>query len=990
MPPEPSDEAEEVVPTIPGFVAPARTDAGARLARERMRARLFGRTGAPVRLGRYTLLTRLGAGGFGEVYAAHDERLDRRIALKIVHTAMRKPSGVLREARLLARLAHPNVVSVFDASANSLPDGTTELVIAMELVAGRPLQVWLAEQRRSWREVLRVFVQAGRGLAAAHRAGVIHRDFKPANVMLGDDGRARVLDFGIARCHQTATDLEQFDDASASASEGRLTAPGTPAYMAPEAHLGEELDARADQFSFCVALFEALFGRLPHAGTVAGVLRNPAMRWPPTLPDRTRVPGRVTRAVLRGLALDRDDRFADMDALLDQLGVEPGSRTWRIAALAGFASAAAVGWLASPRAVSPCDDAEQLLVGVWDAERARELEQTFAKSRVGHASDTFTRIAGRLDAWRADWLAAYGRACEVRAPAEHRAHGLDRRMRCLRGQLHALAAVTDVLVAADRDGIREAQRTVDGLPTVDACEHPGPDAGLSDPTDPGARDELELVRGQIARALALADAGRHVDALELADHARTRSERLEHPHVRAEADYARGYALSFLLRPAEARAAYEDAATAALELGDDRLVALCARGLVWEQSTLGEFGAAERWAGLGWASLSRMGGDPDIEARLHNAVGSLWFDRRRLDDAIDEYTAGLEIVQRTFGEHDHRAAMYLGNLANVFHVRGDYAEALTRYAAALEIAERSLGPDHPTTTAVRSNYAGALAMVERWPEAEAHARAVVEAHERNFGKDHPELGFSLVALGSAVETRDPALARAHYRRALGLLEAALGGGSLELVPALTRLAQVELRLGLAASARTLLEQARVIQDRALPEPNIDRVFVLSGLVRLARHDGRVEDAVALAHTALREADAAGESSHYLVGAVRSEAGAALLAAGRVAEAIAWLEPAPPLLVERLGRGLDLAILHARLADAYASAGRRAEAEALLPGIRVAAARSEADGRAVLARVALVEAELARGTELPAALERLSVVIADLDPPDRPRAEALLQ
>jgi diguanylate cyclase (GGDEF)-like protein len=296
-----------------------------------------GRTaGSRDRIGRFTVLHEIAAGGMGVVYAALDEQLDRKVAIKLLHareTRDREAYGrMMREARAMARLSHPNVVQVHDVGR---VDG--DVFVAMEYVQGLSLRKWLKAAPRSWRDVLEIFRQAGQGLVAAHAAGIVHRDFKPDNVVVTTDRRVKVLDFGLARWHdprdhlapvdveETATPSHEGDDRRTSApdheDEQSLTKTGfvmgTPAYMSPEQHKGFPADARSDQFSFCVALYEALYGRRPFPGrTFHKVAKAILEREPLPPPEGSRVPKWLHRVVMRGLSRDPADRFPSMEALL--------------------------------------------------------------------------------------------------------------------------------------------------------------------------------------------------------------------------------------------------------------------------------------------------------------------------------------------------------------------------------------------------------------------------------------------------------------------------------------------------------------------------------------------------------------------------------------------------------------------------------------------------------------------------------------------------
>ncbi len=280
--------------------------------------KMFG-CGEPVRLGRFVLEGRLGSGAMGVVYEARDETLQRQVALKVLRAPNDGPlEEIRREAATLARVNHPNVVQVFDVGVED--EG---VFVAMELVRGRTLTQWLAAQPRGPKAILHHFSEAGRGLQAAHEAGVIHRDFKPANVLVADDGRVRVADFGLARALTTVTAPTVVAAVDvASASTGRIA--GTPRYMAPAQLEGAPADAASDQYAFCVALYEALYGELPFdPERMLASKRDPESA---RCPARTGVPRHVRRALSRGLAPSPDDRFPSIHALVNAL--TPGtSRT---------------------------------------------------------------------------------------------------------------------------------------------------------------------------------------------------------------------------------------------------------------------------------------------------------------------------------------------------------------------------------------------------------------------------------------------------------------------------------------------------------------------------------------------------------------------------------------------------------------------------------------------------------------------------------------
>ncbi|EDM77015.1 serine/threonine protein kinase with WD40 repeats [Plesiocystis pacifica SIR-1] len=321
---------------------------------------LFDEPAPAVKVGRFSIVRKLGSGGMGVVYMAYDEQLDRRVAVKLLRTAGTDTTGrarMQREAQAMARLSHPHVVTVYEVDAHE-----GQLFVAMEYVEGQDLRAWLEAAERGWGEVLAVFRQAGQGLAAAHDAGLAHRDFKPDNVLVGRDGRARVADFGLAHALEGEAGGAQPSapaDASSSALELALTRTGalvgTPAYMAPEQYAGQRGDARSDQFAFCVALWEGLAGQRPFSGRSLAELSEAIVGGElEAVPERAReqVPEWVFAALRRGLAVDPGARWPSMAALLEVLANDPQARrrrrwSWAVGVVLVAFVLAATTWVAA-------------------------------------------------------------------------------------------------------------------------------------------------------------------------------------------------------------------------------------------------------------------------------------------------------------------------------------------------------------------------------------------------------------------------------------------------------------------------------------------------------------------------------------------------------------------------------------------------------------------------------------------------------------------
>jgi eukaryotic-like serine/threonine-protein kinase len=366
--------------------------------RGRLHASLFGSADAGVWIDRFELLAKLGAGGMGSVWAARDHRLGRRVALKFLRSHLDGSVGeqrLFREAQALARIADPNVVNVFDVGRHE-----GRVWIAMEHVPGQTLREWARARPRSRRQILERWMAAGEGLAAIHAAGLIHRDVKPDNLMLGDDGRVRVIDFGLVRALELDLEpaaalaeatLEQTaisNDANSQKTQSRSPLAGThgfvgtPAYAAPEQHAGEAVDARADQYSFCVSLYEALTGERPDDMRRLGA---------------SPLPSRIQRALQRGLERAPERRFADMRALLDALAPRRGR--WigagMVAALAlGLGGGLAM--RAEPVTADPCSTAGAAVDELWTAEQRRQLARALPGPAGAEVVAALDELADRL------------------------------------------------------------------------------------------------------------------------------------------------------------------------------------------------------------------------------------------------------------------------------------------------------------------------------------------------------------------------------------------------------------------------------------------------------------------------------------------------------------------------------------------------------------------------------------------------------------------
>ena len=526
------------------------------------------------------MLERIGGGGVGVVFAAHDPELQRKVAVKLLRPAAGRGAGakeagdrLQREAQAMARVNHPNVISVFEVGRTPI-NGSEQVYIAMERVEGIDLRKWL-RGKHSWRAVRDKFMAAGRGLAAAHRAELVHRDFKPSNVLVGDDGRVRVLDFGLAKL--AVDDRRSSTTGSPKVPPGDLTehgvVMGTPAYMAPEQHTGSAVDDRGDQYSFCVSLYEGLFGVRPFKGKTLQELleRKLALDVMPPSPDAGRVPRWLERAVLQGLQPSPRRRHASMDALLRAIDRDPGRAAMRLGAVGGIGVALFV--VAYDRGRSdadPCETVAQELDGAWDDTLRAQVEQAFTSTDADFAQSSVGPLVSTLDAHAEAWIDRRLALCQDEASAGKSDRGLLERRVCLDRNRRDLAELTRLLADADRTIIENAGYAIESLPRPSDCDHP---PALPPEWDDIDRKRVEEVEGFLARSLALVRAGKHEGAQVEAETAHALAIAANYRQGEASALLRLGSVAQASGRFDEAETHFLDALALAERLGNDRMAA---------------------------------------------------------------------------------------------------------------------------------------------------------------------------------------------------------------------------------------------------------------------------------------------------------------------------------------------------------------------------------------------------------------------------------
>jgi hypothetical protein len=723
-------------------------------------------------VGRYRLVRLVGRGGIGEVYAAHDPELDRKVAIKILRAdANPDDTGaarLLREAQAVAKLSHPNVVTIFDVGTAS-----GRVFLTMELVEGETLAAWLDRKRRSREEIVRVFILAGRGLAAAHKAGITHRDFKPQNVMVGRDHIPHVMDFGLA--------------AVAAANAPRLTRVGsilgTPLYMAPEQLLGRPVDPRADQFAFCVALYEALYGERPFDGADLSELRDAVLSGRPR-PARlgAGVPGALRAVLLRGLAKDRERRFRDMDALLAAIEGSAGRHRRLTAAVTTAAVAAAavvaggIVWQSRGGrsfAAAPCAGSPAKLAAAWppspDDPRRRDMRSAFLASGEPDAGDRFDRATQALDAYAAAWSSAYGRACDPGAAG----HGADApeagplRAACLDERARELGALADVFARADTRVVRNAIRAAIALPSIDACgDLAALKAAPAPPADPALRARVGQLHDRLVAVRAQAETGNDWQALQTVTALTGDARAAAWDPLLAEALLVDARIRS-PFDPDAAVPLYEEAFRRSEAVRSDAFAAEAAiQLLAIIGSVQHRFDAAERWARVAETVLERGSAGGRMRGWFLNARGALSAAQGQWRRASADFAAAVASREQSLGPFHPDLALSLVNQAKASLALGDPDRAYEAANRALTIAAGVYPADAYDVTAARLARGQALIALDRAGEAHADFVLVRDGFERMLGHDHPFLAEPLTGLGEvALFERRAADARAELERA---------------------------------------------------------------------------------------------------------------------------------------------------------------------------------------------------------------------------------
>lgn len=884
------------------------------------------RLGAGDHVGRHQILSLLGQGGMGEVYAAYDPRLDRRIALKVVAaTGSGATMGRLeQEARAIAKVRHANVVTVYDVGA--LGDG---VFIAMEFIDGEPLSSWGRAPRRGTEAIVEAFAQAGDGLAAAHAAGIVHRDFKPANVMVeaGSD-RVVVLDFGVARVGRPST-TQRGAVPPQTAENTTLRTVGTPGYMAPEQLDGDPVGVAADQFAFCVSLCELLTGLRPFAGRHLLELRQSIASGPSI--DSSTVPARIERLLRVGLHEDPSQRFGSMEQLLEQLRPARSRRGPLVVGIglaAGLVGVAGWQWTRPPSvAGSECDEAGRAeLESTWNEDRKSELATAFVESGRPHGVQTWERVRGRLDAYAGEWIEVRAQACRSAAAASDVTETVvHARVDCLEARRISLEqAVTVLKDAAAEPAV--ADRALDvarGLLPVRTC---GPEF-VRAWSSQGRQSEAEAAAGAWAAiSAARRRAGQLQLALEASEAAVDEASAFGPSPSLAEAYLERARVRDQAGRYEDAADDYAAGLAVAAQLDRPRLEVLAlVHSMRVHGDRLGQFSIARRFHQIAVASARRLAPTDPAHAYLAWHFGTVAWREGELELA----EASLREALTKFAAEDDALtrAGVLTELGMVLDGQARRDEAERTLEDAVSIRKEALGDRHPGVADALVDLAVVAAGQGRMGDATRLNEEALAIYETRVDPQHPHVATILHNLGlNWTERGEYARALPAQTRALEIRRHALGQEHPLVAQSLGGRGLTLQQLGKLDAAAADLTEALAILDGADGTDPRQRITVLTNLAGVRAAAGQPDQALVVYEQVLAESQTLHPSGHPGIGVGETNVGDALAQLGRCGDAQPHLERAVKIFEAALGgRHSSLAYPLVALGRCQSLEGRSIEA-----------------------------------------------------------------
>ncbi len=868
----------------PGAAAPAgsQIEHAELLAFERVAARMIGRRQKRVAIGRYRMREELGRGGFGAVYSAYDPELQREVAVKLLlpRKGRQNPkwqARLIREAQTLAQLEHANVVSVYDVGTDEASRG---VYIVMELLRGHSARTWVKEEPRpAWQHVVQAFLGAAKGLAAAHAMGIVHRDFKPSNVMIDGAGVAKVIDFGLAR------ELTGIDTAGGSTPSGsgsmRVggsslttmgTVMGTPPYMPPEQHRasgGEPLGPACDQYALCVSLFEVLYGTRPFDAEDLGELYALKQRLKIVpLPKDRGVPKAVHRVLLRGLAPDPAQRWSSMDALSEALAAAAQPRKKALGAavlgIAGVTLAVLAGAGLEGEKEDPCRALASRADQVWSTSRVEALERSVLESARGGEAAVWTAARGRLEAQLQSWRGALDDACAAGRPA---------RLECLDQWLRDVETSIEV-IEGERVSAGATMGVVDAIPELAQCGSTHWASGLED---------IPL-RDGVVRARALARAGSGDAALALVDSLVTQARALDNDALLAQATLTAGLVYAERERLEDARQALIEASTIADGVGLDAVAAEAASALVRVCGAMGRFDDAHQWKAIARARMARLGepaylrrmllGAEVFELIYEGGFAQAYVLALELVDLLPEDTMAYErgralanvamtafelgqmhearavaaqargMLVSAVGEEHAAVGRILADEGRYTAAAGDVAQGVEMMRRSVELLEAAGGPNDPYALNTKRTLADYLGRLGKAEESLAMLRQTYQSTIALYGKEHIRSAVTAFALANQVllaEQPDEAVVLA--REGMAAITSLYGASDPKMSWGTELLARALVMQGKTDEARDVVTRALAALTDATPAERESKINLMLILAGVDQDDGRLDDAL---------------------------------------------------------------------------------------------------------------------------------------------------
>ncbi len=846
-------------------------------------------------IGRLVLGDTLGTGAFGRVVMAYDSELKRKLAVKILKPEIFASAAgkdaqkrLLREARAMAKIPHPNVVTVHDIGMVN-----EQVFVAMEYVQGCNLREWLDEDARSLEEILHKFIAAGQGLAAAHREGLVHRDFKPDNVLVGTKGQVCVADFGLVSVGSRGGDkIGSTEFATGIASEeinltqaGALM--GTALFMAPEQHQGEEVTPACDQFSYCVALYQALTGKQPFTGTTYQELRKNVLggRLRP-IHASAKVPKWLQALLKTGLARNAGDRHSSMDVLLTALQAPPSSKRARglrllVIPLLGLSLYGGFALTRDDRSES-CADPDESLVGVWDGPTQERISAVFA---AADRQSAFTVYRASVDKHVKDWRSLYAAVCEIsESQSAAVPAGNTAQKSCLGERLSYLSELSEELQGSKENALLDrAVKAVVNMPPLNRCSQERV-SFVVDPLPPGAeeRRKVQFLNDLRHKAQALFDLGRLAEAQELLTSAV--DAKMLHAGSWARARYLLGEIKTDLGLLDEAELLLHKAVDLGTQAGDDILVARAWLALQFLEGVEREnFSRSDEFARMAELSFVRGRASESNLASLKKARAAVLM---RNGKTVESVALLEEILPLYVAEGVNL------ELANLLSALGD-----------AKVAERELS------------------------EAVGHYRMALAHIESLLGANHPENIYVLNNMSVALKYQgDIEGAKDVLLRSLRLTEHGFGNTSISLVPILTNLTSIYRRLGQLDAAEAAGRRAITVGDGIGGDYSHRVTLAMTNLAIVMISKEEFSEATALFQKVLKRHQASFAGDHPSIASSLNNVGESLVSEGKSAEAVAFLVQAMEMKIRIYGKEHHkTASTYLTLAMAYEKVGNDLEA-----------------------------------------------------------------